>query len=93
MEENRSICRNPWCKATFFYTEKDMIEDPSNDNRTSKIDDVLSENTKIPPMQCPKCRSFNEDLSGGVEWKEKKYEGSRMDGMPHHIGIKVKKFS
>lgn len=78
MEENKAICRNPWCKGTFFYTECDL---------------VLSDNgDKMPPIQCPKCRSFSEELSGGVEWKEKRYEGSRMDGMPHQIDIKVKKF-
>lgn len=44
------------------------------------------------PSQCNKCKSFNDDLSGGVEWKDKEYEGSRMDGMPHQIKYKVTNF-
>lgn len=43
------------------------------------------------PDSCPKCRSFNNDLSGGVVWVEKKYEGSRIDGMSHLIDIKVER--
>ena len=50
---------------------------------------VLSEIQKAPPTQCPKCRSFNSELSGGVEWKDKEYEGSRFDGMPHQLKYKV----
>jgi len=41
--------------------------------------------------QCPKCYSFDNELSGGVTWTEKKYEGPRMDGMPHPIDIKINK--
>ena len=43
------------------------------------------------PTECPKCRSFDRDLSGGVTWTEKKYEGSRDDGMFHPIDIRVQK--
>jgi len=59
------------------------------DPRTSKIDNVLNEVQKLPPSECPKCRSFATELSGGVEWKEKTYEGSRFDGMSHQIKYKV----
>ena len=74
MEELKSVCRNPWCKATFVYREEDMIIDGEN---------------KISPMTCKKCQSFDKDLSGGIEWKDKEYEGSRFDGMPHQIRYKV----
>ncbi len=43
------------------------------------------------PEQCPKCRSFDNELSGGVTWTDKKYEGSRMDGLPHVIDIRVQR--
>ena len=41
------------------------------------------------PGQCNKCISFDTELSGGVTWTNKKYEGSRFDGMPHPISINV----
>lgn len=44
------------------------------------------------PSECPKCRSFDKDLSGGVTWTEKKYEGDRFDGMPHPIKVNVKNY-
>ena len=40
-------------------------------------------------VKCKKCKSFNNNLSAGVEWATKEYEGSRMDGMPHEIKYKV----
>ena len=40
MEQMKTVCRNPWCKATFFYKESDMIT-LKNDNRTSKIDNYV----------------------------------------------------
>ena len=42
MEQMKTVCRNPWCKGHFYYTESDMVEVKS-DIRTSKINDVLSE--------------------------------------------------
>lgn len=87
----RTVCKNPWCKATFEYKEEDMIE-AEKDIREAKIDSVLDEVKKIPPPQCPKCKSFNSELSAGVEWKEKTYEGSRFDGLPHQIQIKVNRY-
>jgi len=44
------------------------------------------------PKQCPKCVSFNTDLSGGVEWKTKTYEGSRYDDGMQEIKIKINKY-
>ena len=43
------------------------------------------------PETCPKCQSFDKELSGGVTWKEKKYEGSRWEGA-HQISYKIKKY-
>lgn len=77
MEEYRSICQNPWCKATFVYYEKDMI---------------ITENGPIKPKQCNKCISFDQQLSGGVEWTDQNYEGSRIDNRPHEIKYKVTNF-
>ena len=75
--ELTEICKNPWCKATFVYYENDMID----------IDGV-----KIPPNNCSKCRSFDNELSDGVTWTDKEYEGSRFDGTPHQIRYKVTNF-
>ncbi len=50
----------------------------------------ISENGDIPKV-CPKCQSFDNELSGGVTWKEKQYEGSRWDG-PHQMSYKIKKY-
>lgn len=87
MEEFINICRNPWCKASFIYTEKDMTLVKSESLKS--INSVPDENTKEPPTECPKCKSFNNELSSGVEWKDKTYEGSRFDGTPHQIKYKV----
>jgi hypothetical protein len=72
--EHRSVCRNPWCKTHFIYYDKD-------------IKDV--DGKKVIPSQCSKCKSFNDDLSGGVTWEDKEYEGPRDDGMPHQIRYKI----
>lgn len=42
-----------------------------------------------PPSECPKCRSMSDELSAGVTWTDKTYEGPRMDGMPHRERIKI----
>ena len=39
----RTVCKNPWCKATFDYKEEDMIAIDSDDVRESKIDGILDE--------------------------------------------------
>ena len=69
MEVTRTVCRNPWCKATFIYKEEDV------------------------PKYCPKCKSFDKELSGGVTWVDKTYDGPRFDGLPHQTSINVKKYA
>ena len=75
-EIDKTVCKNPWCKATFGYTESQMINIEGFEN-------------KFPPQHCSKCKSFNNELSGGVEWKDKDYEGSRYDGMAHQMKDKI----
>jgi|LauGreDrversion4_2_1035121.scaffolds.fasta_scaffold334649_2 hypothetical protein len=70
-----TICSNPWCKGTFTFPESDIVE--------------LPDGSKSGPKQCPKCVSFDTQLSGGVTWKDKSYEGNRFDNMPHEIRYKV----
>jgi hypothetical protein len=41
---------------------------------------------------CPMCKSFDDELSGGVTWKDINYAGDRFDKTAHHIDIKIKKF-
>jgi len=43
------------------------------------------------PNHCPKCQSFDSELSGGITWVDKTYEGSRFDGQSHPISINVQK--
>lgn len=73
MEQYLAVCKNPWCKAQFYYTEMDMIE---------------VEGQILEPKNCKKCKSFETELSGGIEWVDKQYEGPRYDG-PHEIKYKV----
>ena len=47
--------------------------------------------TEEAPDHCPKCQSFESELSGGVTWVDKNYEGSRFDGQPHPISINIQK--
>lgn len=75
MEQMVSICKNPWCRAKFSYKESDICIDNHGD--------------RLAPANCPKCKSFESELSGGIEWKTKTYEGSRFDGMPHEMKYKV----
>lgn len=77
MELFKSVCKNPWCKATFLYKEEEMIEE---------------EEEKCAPKQCQKCRSFETELSAGVEWSEKTYEGPRVDSSIHQIKYRVTNF-
>lgn len=67
MELKQSMCKNPWCKAHFYYESEEA------------------------PDNCYKCQSFDDDLSGGVTWSDKKYEGSRYDGQAHPISVNVKR--
>ena len=77
MEEKWEICKSPWCKAHFEYTKSDI----------SVVD-----GKEVIPATCPKCKSFDTELSGGVTWTDKEYEGSRFDGTPHEIKYKVTNF-
>ena len=70
MTEFKAICKNPWCKSTFLYTENDIIDD-------------------CAPKHCKKCDGFNNNLSAGVTWEEREYEGGRNDFMSHEIKYKV----
>jgi len=45
------------------------------------------------PDVCPKCKSFDSELSGGVSWNERKYDGPRMDGLPHQTSLNIKKYA
>lgn len=49
-------------------------------------------NDGVEPETCNKCDSFNNELSEGVTWTEKEYEGSRDDGTPHQMNYKVRNF-
>ena len=71
------VCKSPWCKAHFEYFETEIK--------------VVDGNEVVPPT-CPKCRSFDTELSGGVTWTDKEYEGSRFDGRPHEIKYKITNF-
>ena len=63
--ENKTICSNPWCKGTFFYTGDEI------------------------PKECPKCHSFNTQVSGGVHWNTREYTEPRNDGQAHEISINI----
>ena len=41
------------------------------------------------PRECPKCNSFNTQLSGGVSWTTKQYTEPRNDGKAHEISINI----
>lgn len=86
-----TVCKNPWCKATFYFTENDMmgVRVDAKTNRFVKKEEVIE---KQNPQYCKKCQSFDKELSGGVSWQDKSYEGSRFDGMPHEIKYKVTNF-
>jgi len=87
-QELKTVCKNPWCKSTFLYKDSDMIP-IETDKRMSNLDNVLGEIPMMPPPVCPKCKSFDTELSGGVNWKTKDYEGPRFDGVPHEFRYKV----
>ena len=73
----RKVCSNPWCKATFIFTENDFTE------FNCKM---------VEPSVCQKCKSFDSELSGGVTWEDKEYEGDRYDPIPHKFTYKIKNF-
>lgn len=77
METMKTVCSNAWCKATFLFTEDDCKE----------VDGVKKE-----PKFCTKCKSFDTQMSGGVTWEDKVYEGDRFDNTPHEFKYKIRKF-
>lgn len=76
--EMLTVCKNAWCKGTFYYTESEMT--------------TSEDGSKSPPPQCKKCRSFNSELSGGVEWKDKEYPNEDLYNGWHKISYKVTNF-
>ena len=44
------------------------------------------------PKTCPKCDSFNYELSDGVESKDIQYDGLRYDGKAHETSFKFSKY-
>ncbi len=87
METFKAVCSNPWCKATFTYTEDDMTLVKKERKPFQAASDV--EYDKIPPKVCHKCKSFDTELSGGVTWEDKKYEGDRFSGPARELKYKV----
>jgi hypothetical protein len=79
MKKLSAICQNPWCKAIFFYSENDMTTIKGSDD-------------KIKPKSCNKCKSFNGDMSAGVVWEDRHYDGDRLDNKPHQIKYRVTNF-
>lgn len=77
METFFKICENPWCKGGFNYTSNDI---------------QVIDGEEVRPKQCPKCISFSTELSGGVTWTDKNYEGSIYDDGPHQIKYRVTNF-
>lgn len=77
MEIFKRACTNPWCKAPFTYTSEDIVT----------VDDE-----EVHPKQCKKCLSFANELSGGVTWTDKTYEGSIHDDGPHQIKYRITNF-
>jgi hypothetical protein len=47
---------------------------------------------KEKPKVCKKCRSFDTELSGGVTWTDKKYDGPRYDNNPHQMSMNIKRY-
>ncbi len=73
MEEIKLVCRNKWCKAQFRCDPKEVTEENGK---------------KVYPKFCKKCKSFETELSGGITWEDKKYEGDPWKGA-HEIKYKV----
>lgn len=66
MEEYKAVCTNPWCKATFRYKERDI---------------KIEGDKKTPPSVCNKCVSFDRQLSSGIKWETREYEGNPWEGL------------
>mgnify|MGYP000853843989 CR=1 FL=1 len=90
-----AVCRNPWCKCQFQYEELEEIPVSIREQKvdeildTENIEEVKEEPEKQyrrvpPPKYCPKCISFDRDLSGGIIWTDK------WDGNIRHGDSKIK---
>lgn len=79
----RKVCSNPWCKGTFDYEERDII---------ISFDEQTNESTKVEPKVCPKCKSFDTELSDGVTWKDKTYTDSYGFNKPMPFNYKITNF-
>lgn len=77
METFKRACVNPWCKAQFTYTSEQI---------------QVIDGEEILPTQCKKCHSFDNELSGGVTWVDKTYEGSVYDDGPHQMKYRITNF-
>lgn len=77
MEIIKRACGNPWCKAPFSYTTEEI---------------VIVDGEEVHPKECKKCLSFSNELSGGVTWTDKTYEGSIYDDGPHQIKYRITNF-
>lgn len=42
------------------------------------------------PQVCPKCQSFDNELSGGVSWSDRKYDDPK-DYSPHPTKINIRR--
>lgn len=72
-----AICKNPWCKAKFYFNEDELV------NLEGKLE---------IPKECKKCLSFNNELSSGVTWQDREYEGERYTNETHQIRYKITNF-
>ena len=73
------ICKNIWCKARFNFYENDMIIQKND----------MGDEIKIEPPVCPKCKSFNDELSDGVQWEDTSYDDEPYFGEVHQIKYRV----
>ena len=44
------------------------------------------------PKTCPKCDSFNYELSDGVDQEQRHYDGPRQDGLAHQVDFHFSKY-
>lgn len=44
------------------------------------------------PKTCPKCDSFNYELSDGIEHEQRHYDGPRQDGLAHQVDFHFSKY-
>lgn len=99
-------CRAPY-KVKLEVEEEEVIdisevdESNLNDSINDLLNDIKSNRKKEKeveqkkqdiPKTCPKCRSFDNELSGGVSWQEKKYSGPRQDGKAHGVGFRFSEY-